>query len=388
MTVETPRVISTGRHTAMSSPSTGSSAGSLSTKSPLDTDDLRSRVHHEIERFLVAQEHLLADVSADCVPLVRYVADLMSGGKRLRPAFCYWAWRATGAPDEPAIVAAAAALEFFQAAALIHDDVMDASDIRRGAPAMHRRFAGLHRDSAWQGDAEHFGVSAAVLAGDLCLTWSDELYTGSGLPSAALTRGRAVFNAMRTQLMGGQYLDLLEQATAGQGAGSTLQRARRVIQFKSARYTVEHPLLLGARLAGAGDEVQTGFSRFGLPLGEASQLRDDILGVFGDSAQTGKPAGDDLREGKRTVLVALALESADAVQKKVVESLLGNPGLDAAGIDALRGVIVDTGALAATETMITDLLERSLTALDSAEIDEQSRSVLVALARAATNRTH
>jgi geranylgeranyl diphosphate synthase type I len=276
-------------------------------------------------------------------------------------------------------------MELFQAAALIHDDVMDASDMRRGAPSMHRRFAALHAANDWRSDADQFGISSAVLAGDLCLVWSDELYTAAGLPAAALARGRGVFNVMRTELMGGQYLDLVEQATAGRH-GSALERARRVVCYKSAKYTVEHPLLLGGRLAGAGDDVLAGFSAFGLPLGEAFQLRDDILGVFGDTARTGKPAGDDLREGKRTVLIALARDHAAPGQRAALDTLLGSPGLDAAGIDTLREIIVDTGALAAVERMIFEQLDHSLAALAALDIDESSRSVLVALARAAADR--
>ncbi|KUL26346.1 polyprenyl synthetase family protein [Actinoplanes awajinensis] len=355
--------------------------------SPLAVDDLQDRVHKAIEHFLSARAATLAAVSDDCAPLVGYAADLLSGGKRLRAALCYWAWRAAGAPDEPAIVAAAAALEFFQAAALIHDDVMDASDMRRGAPAVHRRFTALHRANRWAGDADHFGLSAAVLVGDLCLAWSDELYTSSGLPADALARGRTTFNLMRTQLMGGQYLDLIEQAADGRDPAGALHRARQVIRFKSAKYSVEQPLLLGAELAGAGPDLLAGLSAFGLPLGEAFQLRDDILGVFGDTALTGKPAGDDLREGKRTVLVALTLRDADPVQKKVFAAHFGDPGLDAAGVARLREIIVATGALAATEEMITSGLRESLTALHTIDIDPRSRSVLATLARNATDRT-
>ncbi|BBH68525.1 putative polyprenyl synthetase [Actinoplanes sp. OR16] len=350
---------------------------------------LRAQVQETVQGFLAMQAELLADVSDDCAPLVHYVADLMNGGKLLRPAFCYWAWRATGAAAEPGIVTAAASLEFLQAAALIHDDVMDASDTRRGAPSMHRRFAALHRGHGWSKDPDHFGVSAAVLAGDLCLTWSDSLYSSSALPWPSLARGRRIFDGMRTQLMGGQYLDLLEQvAGAGGDLGmGALHRARRVMHYKSAKYTVEHPLLLGAQLAGAGDALLTSLSRFGLALGEAFQLRDDVLGVFGDPVQTGKPAGDDLREGKRTVLVALALRDGSPAQRDTMTSLLGGPPPGPAEIDVLRGVIVETGALAAVEQMIADLLARSLSALDTSEIDDTARSVLLGLAEAATSRS-
>lgn len=355
--------------------------------SPLTVADLRSRIQQSIDGFLSSQAELLADVGTACAPLAQYVADLMRGGKRLRPAFCYWAYRAAGGADGDAIVAAATAMEFLQAAALIHDDVMDASDLRRGAPAMHRRFATLHAGNAWHGDAAHFGVSAAVLAGDLCLVWSDELYSGSGLDPAALERGRATFNGMRTQLMGGQYLDLVEQAIAGRHELGALERARRVVHYKSAKYTVEHPLRLGARLAAAGDDLLTGLSAFGLPLGEAFQLRDDLLGVFGDTGRTGKPAGEDLREGKRTVLIALARERAGSAQRERIDTLLGDPGLDAAGIDTLRRLLEELDVVKTVEGMIAELLDRSLESLDTLDIDSGARTVLAALASAATDRT-
>jgi geranylgeranyl diphosphate synthase type I len=352
----------------------------------LDAEDLRSRVHKVLEDFLSRQVENLESVSPDCAPMVEAVADLMRGGKRLRPAFCYWAWRGAGGGDGEAILVAAAALEFFQAAALIHDDVMDDSDTRRGMPSVHRRFATLHRGAGWTGDGERFGLAGAVLVGDLCLVWSDELFSASGLPPEQLARGRVTFDRMRTELMGGQYLDMLEQSVAAQRRTGAVARARRVIQYKSAKYTIEHPLLIGGMLAGADDALLAAYSAYGLPLGEAFQLRDDVLGVFGDPAQTGKPAGDDLREGKRTVLVAKALERATPAQAALVQRLLGDPGLDAAGVDDLRDVLTSTGALDAVEELITELVGQSRQALAAARVDEPARAVLSGLVDAATER--
>ncbi|MGZ4626329.1 MAG: polyprenyl synthetase family protein [Kineosporiaceae bacterium] len=352
----------------------------------MDAEGLRRRVHKIVDDFLARQADVLDEVSPDCGPLVEYVAELMRGGKRLRPAFCYWGWRGGGGPDGEPIVTAATALEFFQAAALVHDDVMDDSDTRRGAPSVHRRFATLHRGGGWTGDGERFGLAGAVLAGDLCLVWSDELFTGSGLPPAALARGRGVFDRMRTELMGGQYLDMLEQAVASRRPEGALERARRVIRYKSAKYTIEQPLLLGGWLAGADDALLAGYSAFGLPLGEAFQLRDDVLGVFGDPSETGKPAGDDLREGKRTVLVAKALEAASPAQAALVTRLLGDPVLDAAGVDALREVLVDTGALAAVEVLVDELVGQALASLAATDVVPSARSVLEGLVSAATAR--
>jgi geranylgeranyl diphosphate synthase, type I len=348
----------------------------------LERADLRDRVAGALEAFLDRQDARLVAVGYETSELVRAVRELLSGGKRLRPAFGYWGWRGVGMPDDDRMVTAAAALELFQACAIIHDDVMDRSDTRRGRPAAHRRFGSLHGSAGWRGDQESFGTGAAILLGDLCLAWTDEMFFGSGLEPDRLHRARPLFDEMRTELMGGQYLDLLEQAMGG---GSVL-RARRVIQYKSARYSVLRPLQLGAALAGADRALLAAFEAYGLPLGEAFQLRDDVLGVFGDPATTGKPAGDDLREGKRTVLVALASQASSAAQARLLERHLGDPDLDGAGVAALREVIVDTGALAEVERMIGSCTEQAVTALAASSVDPAAEVALHELATAATVR--
>ncbi|HET9899974.1 MAG TPA: polyprenyl synthetase family protein [Actinomycetes bacterium] len=352
-------------------------------RSPLDAEDLRARVQKVLDEFLTRQVAVLDDVSGDVGPLVETLTDLLAGGKRLRPAFCYWGWRGAGAADDAAIVTAATALELLQACALIHDDVMDGSDTRRGLPSAHRRFATLHQLGGWRGSAERFGTGAAILLGDLCLSWTDELLYGSGLPAAALARGKPILDRMRTELMAGQYLDLLEQSIAS----DSVERALRVIRFKSAKYTIEAPLHLGARLAGAGPDLLACYSAFGLPLGEAFQLRDDLLGVFGDPSETGKPAGDDLREGKRTVLIAIAVGRATRAQADVIQSHLGDDDLDTDGVALLRSVLEETGARDEVESLIATNAAQAVAALDTTMIDEPAREVLRALAHAATSRS-
>ena len=351
--------------------------------SPLDAEDLRVRVQKRLDDFLAAQVPVLDDVSPDLAPLSDALLDLLRGGKRLRPAFAYWGWRGAGGADCEEAVTAATALELLQACALIHDDVMDGSDTRRGLPAAHRRFATLHRGNEWLGSSEGFGTGAAILLGDLCLSWADELLMSCGLPPRSVMRAKPVYDVMRTELMAGQYLDLLEQARGGGSA----TRAMRVVRFKAAKYTIERPLHLGAALADAPTELVVTYSGYGLPLGEAFQLRDDVLGVFGDPAETGKPAGDDLREGKRTVLVATAQEAASPAQAAVLRRRLGDPALDSDGVDELRGIIVDTGALRHVEALIEALTGQALRALASPYVDEPARDVLHGLAVAATSRT-
>ncbi|GGJ85327.1 geranylgeranyl pyrophosphate synthase [Pilimelia anulata] len=350
---------------------------------PTEYADLRARIEKALSDFLAAQRDRLATIDPVLLPVAEELDSfILSGGKRLRPAFGYWGYRAAGGADRDAVVTTLAALELVQASALIHDDVMDDSDTRRGRPAMHRRFARRHADAGWRGSADGFGSAAAILLGDLCLAWSDELLDRGGLDPATLARARPVFDEMRTEVMAGQYLDMLAQATGG----ADRERATRIAVYKSAKYTVERPLLFGAALAGAPAAVAAGLSAYGLPLGEAFQLRDDVLGVFGDPARTGKPAGDDLREGKRTYLIAAALEGADPAQRAALEAGLGAADLDAAGVERLRGIIVATGALAATEGRIAALADAARRALGAPGLDPAAVAVLTALATAAVHR--
>jgi geranylgeranyl diphosphate synthase type I len=260
---------------------------------------------------------------------------------------------------------------------------MDASDTRRGEPAVHRRFERMHADHGWDGDPRAFGAGAAILLGDLCLTWSDELLRRSGIAVSALLRARPVFDLMRTEVIAGQYLDVHAQVTAD----NSLQRASTVARYKSAKYTVERPLLLGAAMADARPRIKEVYSAYGLPLGEAFQLRDDILGVFGNPSQTGKPAGDDLREGKRTYLVAAAFAAADPATAIALRTGLGDPGLDENGVARLREIIVSTGALARTEERIANLTEASLAAVSRVRLAGGATKMLKDLARAATRRS-
>jgi len=357
---------------------------------PLDIHDLRTRVQATVEAHVDAQGAVLTEIGDEMLPLLEAVTALLGGGKRLRAAFLYWGYRAGGGADSDAVVRAAAAMEFFQAAALLHDDVMDDSDTRRGLPAAHRRLAAAHAAKGWTGDADRFGIAGAILAGDLCLTWTDELFATSGLAPDELDRGRVVFDRMRTQLMGGQFLDVLESARgwAELGSSQRIAQARKVIRYKSAKYTVEHPLLIGATAAGVSEPDLRCLSAYGLDLGEAFQLRDDILGVFGDPSETGKPAGDDLREGKRTVLVAQALDVAGAADAALFDKLLGLADLDTRGVGDLRGVLLSTGALDRVEEMILDLTRSARTALHTTTgLDAEAVATLDALIDFSTARS-
>ncbi|GHC91986.1 geranylgeranyl pyrophosphate synthase [Nocardiopsis terrae] len=346
---------------------------------------IRSDVDRELSSFCASHRGHLLEVGEELAPAMDSLEAMVSGGKRLRPTFAHWGWRgAGGAAGDERMVRAAASLEFLQACALIHDDVIDNSDTRRGQPATHKRMAELHADRGWNGGSEEFGRGAAILIGDLCLAWSDEMYQASGFAPETLREGRAPFDAMRTEVMAGQYLDTLEQV---RGTASR-EAALRVMRYKTAKYTVERPLHLGAALAGRHEELAGVYTAYGIPLGIAFQLRDDVLGVFGDPSTTGKPAGDDLREGKRTLVVAETLARSGPADAERFRNLLGAPDLAVDSVEWMCGLIESSGALAACESMISEYTGQALDALESPELDEAARGPLGELVVAATRRSH
>ncbi|MGH3447713.1 MAG: polyprenyl synthetase family protein [Nocardioidaceae bacterium] len=349
--------------------------------------ELQAAVSTTLDEFIDRQADSLAALGADLTPLISAARQATSGGKRLRPAFAYWGWRASGgsATKTQPITTAAAAIELVHASALLHDDVIDDSATRRGKPSAHHEFAALRRVVTGEGESRRFGRSAAILLGDLLLSWSDELLAESGFKPKALTQGRFYFDRLRTEVVAGQYLDVLGQTTSRSSAAD----AMRVVRYKSAKYTVERPLQMGAALAQADPTLLAALSSYGVPLGEAFQLRDDVLGVFGEPTVTGKPAGDDIREGKRTLLVARANDLATEDQSAVLKAYFGNPGVGTDGIEAVQDVMRASGALDAVETVIAELTAAGLSALSHAKVaDEESRAALQALSELATNRQH
>ncbi|MGW2600287.1 polyprenyl synthetase family protein [Streptomyces klenkii] len=308
---------------------------------------------------------------------------LAAGGKRLRPLLCVSGWQAAGGHGTPeALIKAAASLEMFHAFCLIHDDVMDNSARRRGAPTVHRRLARHHAHGRTATAARRVGVSGAILVGDLALAWSDELLHAAGLTPCQLDAVRPLINDMRSEVMYGQYLDV----TAAGRPTADVEQALRIVRYKTAKYTVEHPLRIGAALAGAPLAVHEALSAYALPVGEAFQLRDDLLGVFGTPEVTGKPSLDDLREGKHTVLIALVLQRADAHQRSVLHTLLGAPRLDEAGGDRIRELLTATGARDVVEDMIGTLRAQALRVLETAPFPPHAAAHLRQLADAATAR--
>ncbi len=363
-------------------------AASPAISDPARLEEIRSGVGAALTSFLARQQMILRGVGNDLDPCLAAIGDLLAAGKRLRPAFCYWGWRAAGGQDCPEILATAAALELLQASALVHDDVIDASDTRRGQPAVHRRFASWHAEAAQSGSAERFGTGAAILLGDLLLTWANEMYWSGGLAPGVLHRGAPVWATLQTELGVGQFLDLLSQVNGSTSVADAL----RVITYKTAKYTTERPLELGAMLASSvarapeSAAVTGTLARYGAPLGIAFQLRDDVLGVFGNPARTGKPVGGDISEGKQTVLMAVARQRASPLQAATLDRYLGDRSLTGDAVAEVQAVVTDTGALAECENLIAACRKEGVAALDGAPIAAEARAALTALADIITDR--
>lgn len=356
-------------------------------------------VQKSIDHFLAGQEPQLSAISPDLLPYLQFSRSLLQGGKRFRALFCYWGWQAvtdhsagddSAAAEFASIIEAASALEVFHAAALVHDDIIDNSDTRRGRPSAHRHYQAMHTEHGWRGDPAEFGRSGALLLGDLLLGWSDELLDhslrGLGSPDVAAS-ARREFNRMRTEVTYGQYLDVLEERSwHTREEGELLARAHRVIVYKSAKYSVEAPLAIGAAFGGASLGQLSALREFGLPLGVAYQLRDDLLGVFGDPEITGKPSGDDLREGKRTVLIALARTKLPGNSTRLLDELLGDPELTDQQVRMLQASIRESGAVDQVERIIAHNVEKARSVLTGAPISARARQQLAQLADTVSRR--
>ncbi len=338
------------------------------------------RVQDRLRDFLAPEEARWSAFDADLAEPVREIGRLvLVGGKRLRPAFTHWGYAAAGGdPADQMVADAGAAFELMHAFALFHDDVMDDAASRRGEPTTHTVFAQYHRDHGWAGEARRFGEGVAILVGDLAFVYADQLMASA--PPAAWR----IWNELRIELNVGQVLDIV---------GSVRNERRRhkaelICRYKSGKYTIERPLHLGAVMAAPdrADELLPALSAYGLPLGDAFQMRDDVMGAFGDAVVTGKPVGGDLREGKPTPLLARAVEAATPAQAEVL-ALVGTQHLSDDDVARVQQVVVDTGALVALEATIAALTDEAIAAILRAPVTAEARDELVAMAAYVSQRS-
>lgn len=354
--------------------------------------DFRADVQAALLAYVDAQRPRMRAIGAELEPMARMAVTFVSGGKRLRPAFAVWGYvAAAGLPDDTTyapLVRAAAALEMLHVSALMHDDVMDNSDTRRGVPAAHLQFAELHADRDWTGSSRDFGVAGAILLGDLMLMWSDDMAAEAGLDPEAFAAARPYLSRMRTEIACGQFLDVQAQAEPlhPERLDANIDQVSRVVDYKAGRYSVRRPLQFGAAIGAAPQPLQDALAAYGSPLGRAFQYRDDVLGVFGDEDVIGKPAGGDLREGKHTLLLTHALAGASDAGRNRLMSLVGSAQLSEDGVQEARDIITESGAREQVESAIDAHLAEALGALESVEMTAEGRAGLTSLAHAAVRR--
>ncbi|WP_434085099.1 polyprenyl synthetase family protein [Mycobacterium paraterrae] len=342
---------------------------------------LRAKVLSHLGEFVAARcAAELAESGVDVAGDI--LLNFVAGGKCLRSTFMYLGWLAGSADSDEALFASAG-LELLHAFALIQDDVMDAASSRRGRPAAHIQFSQWHRKRKLSGTAERFGESAAILLGDLCLIWAEQMMRESGLEYRSLRQAWPRYDAMRTELALGQFADLASDIRDLPSMDTVLEVARR----KSGNYTVRRPLEIGAAMSGCSDRTITGLGRYGEAVGEAFQLRDDLLGVFGSAAVTGKPDGQDLVERKATSVVIAAHQLADPATRTQLTELMNIADLDEDAIKRWRSLIVTTGAVQWIEDTISDRVGSALKELDQLRINEPVRAALTNMASVCTERT-
>jgi len=333
-------------------------------------DGLRERLDRELASWLAIKRQGAAGFR-EALELIDGVGELVTlGGKRLRPALVYYTCVACGGPAEEALPVALAT-ELLHTYLLIHDDIMDHAEMRRGQPSAHARFRQSHLARGLHGDAQDFGRSVAILLGDLAHTWAVELFTTSAR-SIELTR---CFSAMSEEVIAGQYLELL----VAQRRAAREDELLNILRLKSGRYTAERPIQLGALLARAPEPVLAALSRYGTAVGEAFQLQDDLLGMFGDRSTVGKPVGEDLKEGKYTFLIFHALAAASPAERRFLEGALGDPHLPDAEVARARHLLEETGARAKVTEMVAERLRSARETLDGLDLQPEGRLFLAGL---------
>ncbi|MBT2439571.1 polyprenyl synthetase family protein [Streptomyces sp. ISL-36] len=340
---------------------------------------LKCRVDAVVERFVSDEIDQLLGIDGELAPVAEQLRTATAYGKRLRAAFCYWGWRAAGQPDSDALVRAAAAMELVHAAAVVHDDLIDDSPLRRGLPTAHIALRTAAGGRGRPGAAR----SLAMLVGDLLMAWAGQLFVSSGLPAAYLSRARPLWAALARELIAGECLEILRT-----GGEPDLRRSLQVIRYKTAKYTVEQPLLIGGALAGATPELREVFTEYGLPLGEAFQLRDDLLGLFGDTARTGKANADDLDARRPTALLAETWSRATPAERKDLRHLLDGRRQDGDSLRRVREIMLRTGAPDRVEDMINQRVRVATAVVRQARLPADATRALTGLAADAAHRRH
>ncbi len=297
-----------------------------------------------LEAYFEVKKKEAAVISPEYTDLVQYLSEyILAGGKRIRPFLAYMGYKVSGGNNNEKIMRLGMALEIFHSFALIHDDIIDFSNLRRNKPTFHIMLQEWHQSKNWRGSSSDFGLGLAVLAGDILSTWSNELVFN--------LNNRRVFKLyqeMKNEIMIGQAEDIFLSEVKNI---SDKDRIVSVMMRKTSDYTAQKPLILGATLAGARNSQQEFYKNLSVPLGLAFQLKDDVLGMFGKRREIGKPTDSDIKEGKITLLIYYALKSGK-ISRDYLLKLLGNKKVTREQIVEFKNIIKRSGALQRVDSEI------------------------------------
>jgi geranylgeranyl diphosphate synthase type II len=351
----------------------------------------------DIGAFTTRIDALLRDIFADAIDRAReldpaYAAllevmqtQLLRGGKRLRPRLTYLAYNGLGGTNDPAIMRIAAGQELIHQYLLLHDDVIDRDLVRHGGPNV----AGVYYDQFKKrgvpdAEAFHYGASFALLAGNSSFALSLEAVTSSRFEPDKQVAAMACINQMLFEIMGGQLLDVYHAIPTIEPP--TVDQLLQIARYKTARYSFETPLEVGALLAGANEDELDSLKSFAISLGIAFQLTDDLLGLYGDEKSLGKPVTSDMTEGKQTLLMHFAHGNATPAQAKTIASIWGNRDAGRPELEIMKDLVRATGATGQVEELCEKYLAQSLSSLKKSKLSDPTRSELIAIAEFCIHR--
>jgi len=343
----------------------------------------KQKVDPELENFFqkVITENKKIDINiAGAIDYVRQIT--LAGGKRARAAFMYFGYLAAGGKDKNAITKASISIELIHSFLLIHDDIIDQDNLRHGITTTHIHYDKMAKKFFKNKNAAHFGNSMAIVVGDMINTLGNRALLESKFPPDRIAQAAQYLQRIIFMTIVGETEDILIE-NRGQ---ATEKEILQMYRNKTAKYTIEGPLHLGAILAGANTKFLQVLSNYAIPAGIAFQIQDDILGVFGTKSKTGKPVDSDIRQGKQTILVAIALEKANQKQKAILKRCLGNNNLSAEDLADFKKVITDTGSLKYAQTMAAKLIVKAKTEITKLKIPKESKEFLINIADYMLNR--
>jgi len=339
-------------------------------------DNYKRLVEKELDLFFKDKLEKADKIDPSSKQMIELLKEFtLRGGKRLRAALVYYGYRCFSNKNLKEIIKASVTMELIQSYLLIHDDIIDNDDLRRNGPTLHISYKNIAKRKYKKIDSNHFGLSMAILAGDICAAFANEIMAKLKIKEKNKIQALNVLNHSLHHVIYGQVLDVLSELRI-----ITNKDIEKIHRLKTATYTIESPLHIGALLAGAKQKHLKTLSNYAIPLGKAFQIKDDILGMFGEKEKVGKPVGSDIKEGKKNLLILKALESATPAQRQAIEEALGNQDLTKNQLNQVRAIVIKTGSLSYSQNLAKNLVKKAKSAIKSAKFRPVGKNFLLKIA--------